>query len=83
MCYEVMSLLEDRHCCHCLGPLLNVNFLGDKGLRSVLMIPIPLRSEYNTTDFQSTKTIEDFILLSACSLQLCWCGYLTVLGCVN
>ena len=34
------------------------------------MIPIPLRSEYNTTDFQSTKTIEDFILLSACALQL-------------
>ena len=28
-----------------IGSLLNVNFLGDKGLRSVLMIPIPLRSE--------------------------------------
>ena len=41
-----------------IGSLLNVNFLGDKGLRSVLMIPIPLRSEYNTTDFQSTKTID-------------------------
>ena len=52
-----MALFADRHdphCCHCLGPLLNVNFPVDKGLCSVLMIHSSFSLPYDQNTVQQT-----------------------------
>ena len=57
LCCVVMALFADRHdphCCHCLGPLLNVNFPVDKGLCSVLMIHSSFSLPYDQNTVQQT-----------------------------